>query len=96
MLEPKPEHGPSLEIVLVTRDAEGNPTGKKSFASDSAYKLSQFYLRHKGKPKHRVTPKIDKNAPIKKFDNVAAYVDNSERVLTDEELQQWNEEGVDK
>lgn len=96
MLELKPTHGPAFELVLVTRDAEGNPTGKKSFETDSAYKLSQFLLRNRGKPKAKVTPKIDSKAPVKKFDNVAAYVDKTERDLTDDDLQTWNEEGVEK
>jgi hypothetical protein len=37
----------TFEIVAAVRDNMGNPVpGKfKSFATDSAYKLSQFYLR---------------------------------------------------
>ncbi len=42
-----------FELVLVTRNSDGDPTGTKSLATDSAYKLSEFYLRTKGKPKKK-------------------------------------------
>jgi hypothetical protein len=36
------------------RDKEGNPTGvRKSFKTDSPYKLWSFWQRHQGRPKRK-------------------------------------------
>ncbi len=93
MLELKTVAGPKFEISLVTRDANGEPTGRKSFVTDDAGKLSQYYLRHRGKPKKKV--KVDENAPnttklVKAHDNVQAYVDTSEKA--DVDINVWNKE----
>lgn len=82
-----------FELVLATRDANGNQTGTKSYVTDSPYKLSQFYLRHKGKPKKRDTKKDDKNSPkdkaaeqvklVKKHGSIQSYVDTTEREQQD-------------
>lgn len=45
------EESKRFELVMATRDAKGNPTGTKSFATDSAYKLDEFYQRNKFRPK---------------------------------------------
>ena len=48
------EYAPSFEIVLQVRDSKGNLTGKtKTFASDSAEKLAEFYSRNSTKPKRK-------------------------------------------
>lgn len=95
-LELKQSGGQPFELVLLTRDASGNPTGKKSYSTDDPYKLSQFLLRNTGKPKKKVTPPIDKKLPVKKYDNLAAYVDNTEREVSDTDMQTWNEDGENK
>ena len=42
----------TFEIVLLIRDADGNPTGKKKyFASDHASEICDFFNRFQGKPK---------------------------------------------
>lgn len=43
----------AFEVVVVTRNAEGKPTGTKSFESDSAYKVAEFYERTTGLKRKR-------------------------------------------
>ena len=44
----------SFEIDLVIKDAAGNPTKRRrSYVSDSAYKVWQFWMRNQGKPKRK-------------------------------------------
>ena len=51
-----------FEIVVAVLDSKGKPTGKrKSFASDSAYKIWEFYARHVGSIQHK--KKITNNNP---------------------------------
>lgn len=52
-----------FEVVLVTRDSEGEPTGTKSFSTDSPYKLNEFFLRMKGKPKKRTHKDVKGKKP---------------------------------
>lgn len=76
------QHNQPFELVLVTRDADGNPTGTKNCIGDSGYKLSQFYLRHKGRPKSKSSEKNKADTKIvKQHDKVQAYIDTSERVV---------------
>jgi len=84
-LEFQPKPTSSFEIVLVNRNALGEPTGStRTYKSDNAYDLSQFYLRHKGKPKNKKkkTTKKDEAAVAKNFRGTSkqAYVDSTERV----------------
>ncbi len=73
----------SFELTLVTRDASGNATGTRSYETDSAYKLSQFYLRHKGKPKRRKKRVESKETTkiVKQNDITEAYVDTTENQI---------------
>ena len=52
-LEFKPTQSSRFELSLVTRNASEEPTGRKNYITDDAYKLSQFFLRHRGKPKRK-------------------------------------------
>lgn len=93
MLNFEKETGARYELSLVKRDADGNPTGRVKFITDDAAKLSQHYLRHRGKPKKKV--KVDPNAPtttkvVKAYDNVQAYVETSEKDVVD--IVEWNRE----
>jgi len=93
MLNLKTVSGPKFELSLVTRDANGDPTGRKSFVTDDAGKLSQYYLRHRGKPKKKV--KVDENTPattklVKAHDNLQAYVDTTDKEVVD--MNVWNQE----
>ena len=48
----------AFEINILVRDSEGNPTGqRKSFSSDDAGKIWEFYMRHQGRPKRKKRPK---------------------------------------
>lgn len=48
------EESKTFEIVISLKDSQGRPTGKtKHYATDSAYKLWQFYMNHQGKPKRK-------------------------------------------
>jgi hypothetical protein len=42
-----------IELVMWTRDAKGNPIGRKEFAAESGAEISDFYLRTVGKPKKK-------------------------------------------
>jgi len=54
MFNPQDEETKTFEIVLSVRDSQGRPTGKtKSYSTDSAKKLWQFFMNHQGKPKRR-------------------------------------------
>lgn len=53
MIEFKSEVSLPFEVVLITRNSDGDATGTKSFATDSPYKLSEFFMRMKGKPKKK-------------------------------------------
>jgi len=54
----------TFEIVVAIRDSLGQDTGKrKSFASDSSYKIWEFYTRHVGNIKGK---KKKSNLPDKK------------------------------
>jgi hypothetical protein len=80
-------HSQPFELVLVTRNSSGDPTGKKNCIADSGYKLSQFYLRNRGKPKPRkqeAAKPQDKNVKVvKSHKNITAYVDTSEREVNE-------------
>lgn len=70
-LDIKHRSSPSLEINLIVRDSEGNPTGRrKSFRTNSPFKLWSFWARHQGRPKRK------KNKPKK-----------GEKLPTDQEAQ---------
>jgi len=44
----------TFELVVQVKDIEGNPTGDtKSFVTNEASKLHQFWLRNSGKPKKK-------------------------------------------
>lgn len=44
----------NFEITVQVKDPDGNPTGKtRTYFTDSAYKMWQFYLNNKGKPKRK-------------------------------------------
>lgn len=84
-LEFKHDHGQPFELVLVTRDAEGNPTGKKQCISDDGYKLWQFHSRNKGKPKKRTEEtNKDKVKTVKQHGSIQSYVDTTEREINDD------------
>lgn len=52
-----------LEISMVIRDGLGNPTNRRTdFATDSPYKLWQFFMRNQG----RKPNKKKKNVKTKK------------------------------
>ena len=82
----KYEHSQPFELVLVTRNADGEPIGKKTCITDSAYKLHQFYLRHRGKPKKKNTEVVEqKNLKVvKQHGNLQSYVDTTERTVIEE------------
>ncbi len=43
-----------FEIDLVIKDSQGNPTNKRrSFSSDDASRIWEFWMRYQGKPKKR-------------------------------------------
>jgi hypothetical protein len=91
-LEFKHDHSQPFELVLVTRDAKGEPTGKKQYFTDDAYKLSQFYLRNRGKPKSKKKDdgkaKTDANIKtVKTHGSLQSYVDVSEREVKENEQQ---------
>ena len=86
-------HSQPFELVLMIRDANGNPTGTRTCITDSPYKLSQFFLRHKGKPKKKKkaeTPK-DKDKIVKQHESLQAYVDTPERVVDETEGSKLND-----
>ena len=69
---------PSIfELVIELKDKDGNPTGiKKSYQTNDASKLSDFWIRNNGidKKKKRkksdtVSSKDDINSAIKEIDN---------------------------
>jgi len=60
MLE-KERYSPRFEISVCVRDLEGNPTDKrKTFVSDYASEVEDFYQRHIGKPKDKKRTKGNK------------------------------------
>lgn len=88
----KYEHSQPFELVLVTRDSKGEATGKKQFITDDAYKLSQFYLRNRGKPKSKKKDdgkaKTDASIKtVKSHGSLQSYVDVSEREVKENEQQ---------
>lgn len=55
----------TFELVMQIRDSQGNPTGKfKTFETDDASKLSEFWLRNKGKPKRKKKKQAQKGEYI--------------------------------
>ena len=67
---------PPFEIVLIVRDANGNPTGTKTEGFYSGYKLNEFFERNSVKPVKKYKAKA----------NVApkeVFVDKTERVVPD-------------
>lgn len=87
----KNDHGQPFELVLVTRDAEGTPTGKKQFISDDPYKIWQSFLRNKGKPKKRTAePSKDSIKTIKQHGSLQSYVDITEREIKDDDGESRN------
>ena len=49
-----PSNSPSFELVIEILDSQGNPTGKrKSYGSDDADKVSNFWQRNKGNYKKK-------------------------------------------
>lgn len=81
-------HAPAFELVLANRDASGEPTGTtKSYVTDDPYRLSQFFLRHKGKPKPKT--KVDGKEgqktikTVKQHDSLQSYVDTSDREVVE-------------
>lgn len=48
-----------FEIDLVIRDSKGQPTNRrKSFKTNDAGKLWEFWMRHRGRPKRKKKEKI--------------------------------------
>jgi len=48
----------TFELVLFVKDKFGNPTKtKRSISTDSPDELSQFWMKHKGKPRKKKTNK---------------------------------------
>lgn len=44
----------SFELVLVERDAHGNPTSKtRTIASDDGNDIAAFYMKYQGKPRRK-------------------------------------------
>lgn len=74
------KHSPKFELVIVTRNAVGEPTGTRSIVADEASKLHDFWLFHQGKPKKKIKTKIDKKN-IKQTKDV--FVDKTERKIND-------------
>jgi len=86
----KYEHSHPFELVLVTRDSTGEPTGHKQYITDNAYKLSQFYFRNRGKPKSKKkddTKQASTVKTVKSHGSLQAYVDVSEREVKENEQQ---------
>lgn len=81
-------HSQPFELVLITRNSSGDPTGKKNCIADSGYKISQFYLRHRGKPKKKEqagsTRTPEQVKVVKTHQNITAYVDTSEREVNEQ------------
>ena len=93
MIEFKSEISLPFEVVLITRNSNGEETGKKSFATDSPYKLNEFFLRMKGKPKKKhkdargklpVTNKDIKEAVKDVEQYISANYDNKTKTATSE------------
>jgi hypothetical protein len=80
------KNSPNFELVLVTRDSNGNPTGTKTCIADDANKISEFFLRNRGKPKKKNKKQTNKENVklVKQHDNVQAYVDTSEREVVND------------
>ncbi len=92
------DHSSPFELVLVTRDANGEPTGKKQCIADSGYALSQFYLRHKGKPKgkKKTDDKVDTSKIVKKHGSMQSYVDTTEREeAMDAKIEEWHRSEIE-
>jgi hypothetical protein len=52
-----------FEIVTCVRDSKGNDTGrKKYYASESPYKIWEFWVKNSGKPKRKKKSKKLPNA----------------------------------
>ena len=78
-------HSQPFELVLVTRDSDGNPTGTKQCIADNGYKISQFFLRHVGKPKPKgADAKKEDLKIIRSHKSMQSYVDTSERVVAED------------
>jgi len=95
MLNFKKESGPKFEVVLCTRDSEGNVTGKTSFAHDDPRKVSDWFLRKRGKPKKKSDKKEDKTKDpntkmVKTSDGLQAFVDTQNREEVD--IKKWHQE----
>ena len=93
----KYEHSQPFELVLITRDSHGNPTGKKSYITDSPYKLSQFYDRNRGKPKKKTKVVDDKTKKVvKQHGSMQSYVETTDKDIVD--VGQWHKEldGLEK
>ena len=67
-------------ITVQIRDAQGNPTGRtKTFYHDHPDKLSDFYHRHRGKPKRKKKGKAAKSKDVDKIlKDVAEYAENKQ------------------
>lgn len=81
------------ELVLVLRDANGQPTGRKNYSTDSPYKLSQFYLRNQGKPKKKVREQAHKKGVVPSAEQASKIlkdVDTYIETTYDEKQQQTN------
>ena len=51
-----------FELTLCVRDHTGNPTGqKKTYSTDSGYKLWSFLNRFQGRPKRRKKKKVQQH-----------------------------------
>ena len=67
------------EITVQIRNATGEPTGRtKTYKTDDPFKLWQFWMRNKGKPKR----KKDRRIPTK---------DQAEKILKEIHTQQNND-----
>lgn len=79
----------TIEIVTQVRDVNGKSTGKtKSYTSDSPFKVWQFYMRNKGKPKKKKEkglPAGQDAAKLIQEVNENAEVKHAERIKKQEE-----------
>lgn len=55
-----------FELVMYTRDSNGNPKRRLEKSFDSGSKMAEFYNIHKGKPKRKKKNKAEKSSLPKK------------------------------
>ena len=89
------EWKPTFEINLAVKDAKGNPTNRrKHFITNDPIKLSDFFLRHQGKPKKKKKSKATDSVEATKVltadkELERMYEDQEKRI---EKIEQENSE----